>query len=240
MFKHILVVVVVIATFVTSPVHAHYLWVTIDRSSPAEANANIYFEESPSVGDGYYLDPFVKAKTTWIRTVERQKPELLPTREKREGEDRRWLTADVPYGVPRAIESYGKFGVYRYGDTDVLLHYYARLLDVRTIRELRELARAEHMKLDLVPNVDGNDLTVRLLWKGKPIAASTVHIRGPKGLRATQKTDEAGAVRLTIPDAGEYRFRAGFEVKRPGRDGDDEYSSIRHNATLILSVPLRE
>ncbi len=128
---------------------AHYLWVTIDNQSGEHGVTRIFFEESPSAGDGHYLDHFSGTSKTWFRSVEQIEPELLETSDINRG-DERWLEAKLPAGVPRSIDCYGKFGVYKYGQTNVLLHYYARNLGVSTHEDLHELGRAEHMDLDIV------------------------------------------------------------------------------------------
>jgi len=218
---------------------AHYLWVTVDGRSGVPGAANIYFEESPSAGDGSYLDHFTKTSTTWFRTVEEIEPQIIKTSDTRE-DQKRWLRAHLPTSAPRSIDCYGKFGVYRYGKTNVLLHYYARNLDVGTHEELHELGRAEHMDLDIVPHDDQDHVELTVLWKGKPAAERIVYIRGPKKFKKNIKTDNKGRVRFAPAHAGRYTFRTSVEQPTPGREGDKEYSLIRHNGTLIMTLPLRK
>ena len=240
MSRTLLLIVVLHGLLAASPVQAHYLWVTIDRADGEHGIANIYFEESPSVGDGHYLDPFVQAKTTWIRTVKQISPQLIETSEQTAGEKQRWLSAPLPAAAPRSIESYGKFGVYRYGKTDVLLHYYARYLDVTAHEDLHELARAEQMMLDIVPHDVGDKLELKVLWHGEPAVGRPVFVRGPKRFRVNLETNERGIVRFPVKDRGRYLFRTNVEEDKAGVDGDKEYSSIRHHATLIMTLPLQE
>jgi hypothetical protein len=123
--------------------------VTIDTRLGDNGTANIIFEESPSAGDGHYLDHFTNTSKTWFRSVEKIEPHELTTSDVRE-EGKRWLRARLAARAPRSIDCYGRFGVYRYGNTNVLLHYYARNLDVDTHEDLHELSRAEHMDLEIV------------------------------------------------------------------------------------------
>jgi len=229
----ILLLIIVHTCFIVESSNAHFLWVTIEGE-----NINIYFEESPSAGDGYYLDSF--KIETWVRTFEDIQPQLITTTEKRLGEKKRWLSAEVPYSTPKGIESYGKYGVYRYGKNDVLLHYYARFLDVDRHNDLSKLASAEHMDLDIVPQYDQGNLKLKVLWKGKPVSGSTIHIRGSNRFQRKLKTNASGVVQLEIENAGEYTFRTSFSENKSGRDGNKSYSSIRHSATLIMPLPLKE
>ncbi|HJN09497.1 MAG TPA: hypothetical protein QF564_12465 [Pirellulaceae bacterium] len=140
----------------------------------------------------------------------------------------------------QSVDCYGKFGVYAYGETNVLLHYYARKLDVSTHEDLHELGRAEHMNLDMVPHEHQNEFELTVLWKGEPAENRMVFIRGPKQFRKNIKTDKRGRVRFTPTNAGKYTFRTSVEEATAGREGDQEYALIRHNGTLIMTLPLRK
>jgi hypothetical protein len=213
--------------------------VTIDTRLGDYGAANIVFEESPSVGDGHYLDHFTNTSKTWFRSVEKIEPQSLATSDVQE-EGKRWLRARLPARDPRSIDCYGKFGVYRYGNTNVLLHYYARNLDVDAHEDLHELSRAAHMDLEIVPHDQEEEVKLTVLWRGKPADGRTIYIRGPKKFRKNVKTDKRGAVRFTPANPGRYTFRTSVEEAISGRDGGQDYSLIRHNGTLIMTLPLRK
>ena len=238
MFQQIVRLMVVGLVFTPSIVNAHYLWVKIDQENGVHGAANIYFEEAPAAGDGHYLDPFLESKTTWIRTVAKIEPKQLSLVEKLADGEKRWVVAALPAKSPRSIDSYWLFGVYQYGKTNVLLHYYARYLDVDSHEDLHELGRADQMALDIVPHDSGNELELRVLWKGNPVADRVVHVRGPKGYKHNFTTDKRGVVSLTKDADGEYSFRTSFEEQKAGEHEKEKYESIRHNATLIMKLPL--
>jgi hypothetical protein len=239
MLRHSFIAFLFIAFAGSYSASAHYLWVTIDGATTERGSTKIYFEESPAVGDGHYLDHFASSAKTWVRTVENIKPKELRTNDKR-GPDTRWLEAEIPQAAPRGIECYGKFGVYQYGNTDVLLHYYARHLDVSTHEDLHELARAEQLDLDIVPHDDGSEMEITVLWRGKPAGHRLVYIRGPANYRENLKTDETGSARFRIRGPGLYTLRTSVEEAIAGRDEGNDYSLIRHNATLIIALPLEK
>lgn len=222
-----------------SSASAHYLWVAVDAKTGEHGQANVYFEESPAPGDGFYLDPFVAEGKTWIRTVEEPQPKLVTTKEATRPK-KRWLSGALPSGSPRSVESYGKFGVYRYGKTDVLLHYYARYLDVTAHEDLHELSRASHMRLDIVAHDFSDKMRLKVYWGEETVPDRTVYIRGPKGFRKTMKTDENGSVTFKIEGEGRYLFRTNIELDEAGKDGDKDYSLIRHHATLTMNLPLEK
>lgn len=221
----------------TSIASAHYLWVTLDGKAGQHGTAHIYFEGGPGPGDGQYLDPFIERGTTWLRTIEASKPaEVKTTVSEKPG--KRWLSTELSQPGPRSIDSFGKWGVYRYGETDVLLHYYARYLDVEDHDQLHELARAEQMALDIVPHDDGETLHLTVLWQGKPAAARPIAVRGPKGLKANLKTDKQGVATVKLGERGRYTFRTNVEEKQSGEDDGKKYDLKRHHATLLMNLPL--
>ena len=169
-------------TVFVSTASAHYLWVALVAKAGEHGTTNIYFEGGPGPGSGEYLDPFIKHGKTWIRTANHPKGKLLEMGVGKKPKSR-WLTSALPAGAPRSIDSYGKWGVYRYGKTDVLLHYHARLLDVATVKDLHKLARAEQLGVDIVPHQGEFSMELKVLWRGKPAVGRTGFICGPKGFK---------------------------------------------------------
>jgi uncharacterized GH25 family protein len=96
------------------------------------------------------------------------------------------------------------------------------------------------MNLDMVPHEHQNEFELTVLWKGEPAENRMVFIRGPKQFRKNIKTDKRGRVRFTPTNAGKYTFRTSVEEATAGREGDQEYALIRHNGTLIMTLPLRK
>lgn len=223
----------------STPALAHYLWVSAESKPGEHGVTNVYFEEGPRVGDGFYLDPFIERGTTWIRTAAAPQPREIEMQEKKEGDKQRWLQGELPAAAPRSIDSYGKWGVYRYGDTDVLLHYYARLLDVTKQSDLEKLARAEQMKLDIVPSTTASGMELQVLWQDKPAAGAPVYLRGPKNLKETLKTDENGKAQFQLSGPGQYLLRTYVEEPEGGKDDGKEYQKIRHNGTVVMKLPLK-
>mgnify|MGYP006969359143 CR=1 FL=1 len=220
-------------------VQAHFLWVAIDAKSGSNGRTNVYFEHGPAPGDGHYLDPFIKRGRTWLRTTDAEKPiELEMAVVEQPG--KRWLSAALPHAGPRSIDSFGTFGVYAYGKTNVLLHYYARHLDVATRDELHQLASAPQMQLDVVPRYDGSNVEATVSWHGQPVAKRTVTVGGPKRFFEKLTTDDAGKVRITPKAGGAYRFHVFVEEDKGGTFEDMDYELIRHHATLIVNLPLEK
>lgn len=214
---------------------AHYLWVDTDSPTAADRVANIYFEESAKPGDGHYLDHFLGKSDVWVRTIERPSPQPIRAAEVKQGENR-WMRVDLPDADEFSVDAYGKFGVYAYGKTNVLLHYYARHLAVASHDAMHELGRAEQMDLDLVAHEHGDVIEFKLLWKGEPVPDRRVFVRGPKGFRETFKTNVRGEIEVPHPDTGRLTLRSSVEERTPGEDGGEAYEYVRHNITLVMPM----
>lgn len=224
----------------SSAAEAHYLWVNIDREVGPNGSARIIFEEGPAAGDGHYLDPILATSRVRVRTIDEPGGKIVSVSDIRK-EKLRWLqTPPLNWAAPRSIDAYAKFGVYRYGQKDVLLHYYARILDLNAHEDLHELGRADQMKLDVVPHDFGNRVTLTVIWEGNPVAGRKVFIQGPKGFRRNLTTDADGNVAFTVENPGQFQFRSSVEFNEAGTDGGKAYSQIRHHATLQIQLPLAE
>jgi hypothetical protein len=218
---------------------AHYLWIAVDSSRAGNQFANIFFEESPAPGDGHYLDHFLGTSDTWIRTLEDPNPKPVKAVEvKREAD--RWMQVTMRDFTEYSVDAYGKFGVYQYGKTNVLLHYYARNLKVTSHDAIHELGRAEQLQLDLVPHDVGAQIELTLLWKGEAVPDRMVFIRGPNGLRKNVTTNDRGRILLSPQDTGSYTFRSSVEEPTPGEEGGESYELVRHNITLMMHLPLSD
>jgi len=211
---------------------AHYLWLSV-RSEGGARVADLVFEESPRPGDGGYLDPIVKRSKTWLRTGDRAEPQELEMEEiKQDGN--RWLRGTLNVQGSVTVSSYVKWGVYRYGKTDTLLHYYAKNA---AGKQSAPVARDEKLDLDMAVDFGKEKGEVQVFWKGKPAASRTVFVRGPKRTNHKLTTDEKGRAKFSHPGAGFYTFRT--SVPKPDESGefqDKQYTAVRHNATLTVRL----
>lgn len=224
--------VLLVATTFASPVSAHYLWVGIDKKTGEHGTVNVVFEHSTKPGDGKYLDPFVERGTTWIRTAASGKAEPLKL-EETTGKNTRWLTGPLTASGGRSVDSYGKWGVYRYGKTDVLLHYYARNIDTKSAADLNKVGAARQMNLDIAVAQEGGRVELTAVWQGEPVASQSITVSGPNKFKKTLKTGEKGDVSFVPEKAGQYTIRTTFEQNQGGTDGGKDYQKIRHNFTML-------
>ena len=219
-----------------SAANAHFLWVTIDGENE-QRTANILFEHALRIEDGKYIPHFIRRGKTWIHDSMGVR-ELAVKDTKREG--LRWLSAKLDNPGPVQIASCGLFGVYRYGKKDVLLHYYAKHLDLESAADLERLARSKNLDLDIIPSqTEDGTVTLKVLWKGKPVAGRNLTVRGPS--RFDLKTDAEGEVRFKPEKKGLHSVLTSVEENTPGTDEveNKDYIMIRHQSTLVMNLPVK-
>ncbi len=219
---------------------AHYLFVEIESKEGEHGQMNLYFEEAPRPGDGGYLDPFIARSESWLRTAGAEAVPVKLNEVKVEEKNQRWLSGPLPGSGPRAVESTCVFGVYRYGQTDVLLNYYAKCIEAESAEQLKELGRSDKLRLEIRPTWSEGELRAEVLWEGKPAADTAVFLRGA-AISANVKTDAAGIVVLKPEKPGRYTLRAYYQ--EPGLAGTyegKEYSEVRHHSSLTIHLPIGE
>jgi hypothetical protein len=223
-----------------STAEAHYLWLNLDQKSGDHGTTNLYFEGGPGPGDGKYLDPFIERGTTWVRTIKNNKPVPLEMAViKKPG--KRWLASELKVDGPRCIDSFCKWGVYRYGKTDVLLHYYAKHFDAKSVADKNALARAEQLDLDIVPTFSEDGVELQVLWKGKPAAGRPFKLRGFGGLKKNLTTDEEGRVRFKPLASGFHSMRTSVdEPDNSGTFDGKDYDIARHHCSLTVNLTVAE
>ncbi len=219
---------------------AHYLWITIDPAEGELGAADLVFEGGIRPGDGKYMDRFIARGKTWIRTQKSPEYRELSMTDTRK-DKLRWLRGALDAGSPRALESYGRFGVWRYGETDVQLHYNAKHVDSSAAEVLAQLGRSEKLELDIVPSwSDGGKMQVQVLWRGKPAVGAKVKVSG--AVKVTLETDEKGMANPTQELTGLVQFHTSVDETKSGKDPADgkEFTLVRHHSTLTLTLNLSQ
>src|SRR5690606_4647370 len=111
----------------------------------------------------------------WLRSADGPATELklAPA-----GEDDAALVAECA-GAASSLEGDWNYGVYsRGGKSGPLLLYYAKALSDDWTKHPR-LARAEKLKFDIVPTLEGGKLSVLVLFDGQPLADGELQFIDP-------------------------------------------------------------
>jgi hypothetical protein len=86
--------------------------------------------------------------------------------------------------------------------------------------------------------LSGDQLTLRVLYEGKPDAGREVIVLDPSGKQIELKTDEEGRASTAVTPGGSYAVRAAHvEADRGGERNGKAFSQTWHYCTLTLSVP---
>ncbi|MFT5468821.1 MAG: hypothetical protein ACI8UO_003933 [Verrucomicrobiales bacterium] len=221
--------------FLTSLAQAHYLWITIDPKEGEHGSADLVFEGGIRPGDGKYIDAFIARGKTWLRTVDKPKYRELEMADTKR-EDLRWLQGALAESGPRVLESYGRFGVWRYGETDVQLHYCAKHFDSAAAEVLSELGRSKKLELDIVPSWNGDEFQVQVLWRGEPAQGVSIRVRG--GGKADLKTDDEGKAAFTPESAGLFQIHTSVDESKSGKEPADDkaFTVVRYHSTLTINL----
>lgn len=88
----------------------------------------------------------------------------------------------------------------------------------------------------IVPRV-GNEVVVRVVFRGRPLAKRRVNAFGPNGwIKELQPTDSWGVTSFVPLWPGRYVLVVSNDEKTPGRFGDRAYEVVEHRATLSVLV----
>lgn len=122
------------------------------------------------------------------------------------------------------------------GGKRFLLVYHARMYPA-TSANIWSVPRAEHrLPLELVPSLAGGKLTVRVLWKGKPLPAAEVKADLASQRSIDAVSDTGGDFSLAASEPGTYGFRAKHVERVAGEQDGSKYASIRHYNTLVVTL----
>lgn len=92
----------------------------------------------------------------------------------------------------------------------------------------------------IVPKV-GNELVVRVVFKGKPLARQRVNAFGPNGwIKELPSTDSWGVTSFVPLWPGRYVLQISQDEKAPGEFKGKSYETLNYRATLSLLVDKRD
>lgn len=222
-----------LALFATASARAHFVWVDLKQSADGQPQAQLYLSELPEPGEPHLIAKVAQSKA-WIRGLEgATELKFAPAADK----DLAALVAVCPKQSAGSLEAICDYGVYSRGPAGVLLNYYAKRLIGDWTSHADKLARAERLALDIVPSVDGDELSLTVLYNGKPVTDSELVIVDPAGESHDLKTDSQGRGTIKTTAAGRYAIRSGhIEADRGGTREGKKYAQTWHYCTLTLDV----
>ncbi len=222
--------VVALVCLSASAANAHFLWLLSTKNAAGKPVVQAHFSEAADDPEPELLKR-LEGLQVWHRpeSGDVQTLTVKQTPEAFEVE----LPASLDAQHSGIILSEKNFGVTGRGDVKFLLQYYAKLYPGEAAVG-QKLGATERLKLDIVPDIEGQTLTLHVTWEGKPVADSEVVVKGP-GLKGDKiKTDASGVAKVELASAGLLEIRARHIVSKGGEYEGKTYTEVRHYCTLTM------
>ncbi|PQO28830.1 hypothetical protein [Blastopirellula marina] len=214
-----------------SPAYAHFPWVTISE----EGKVTYFFGENPA--DRTYKLPGPIAKCD-VELVSPKGTKQKVTLHSVETDDFVGRQSSENVDANATLQSQVTFGIYHGSRLEYYtVHVGGKLPTSR--EDAAQTAPQQDLKTLLVDTDNGVDAYV--LWKGKPLADTEVHLFCEEGHEeASAKTDQNGKVTFTDKQVedGLNGIMVGHTVQdEKGSIGDQKYDSASHYLTVTFHDP---
>lgn len=217
------------ALVLAAPASAHFVWIELVQEKDGKPTAHVYFSEGATPGEGHLVERIGHTSVKFHPVGgEPIAVEVKPAVTGEVGE----LLGEVDSTSTGRLEAVCKYGVFTRGEKSSLLHYYAKFLDGASLG-----AAAADLPLDVIPNVEGGDLVLSVLWNGKPAAKCQLVVADPAGATHELTTDDKGQAKVGKLQAdGVYEARARWVVDTPGEHEGQAYQQELHYGTLVFDT----
>jgi len=208
---------------------AHFLWIAAESTENPEAVC-VYFSETAVADDPALLQKFSDLKVISLSTghngMKQQAIELKDSDEALRGE--------LPQGTT-LLAANRTFGVVKRGGETFLLKYHAKAYPSVLPGTWNAIDDFDLAELEVTPLVSGQELVLNVTWRGTPASHDQVTIEGPGLAEKIQgATDSGGRFHSRLPASGFYSIRARHIESVSGEFENENYTSVRHYATLTL------
>lgn len=213
-----------------SPIaEAHFLWL-VAQPSEKPTEVKLYFSELAAPDDPDLLDRVSKAEA-WIPGGRRSEPQRLTFEKKDDA-----LVAKLPgRSASSPVVLKHSYGVLTRGEEPFLLNYYAKSYASKLPGSWQAVNDKELLPLEVIPRMNGSQVSFEVRWQGEPAAGADVTVEGP-GIESAIEgtTNDKGVVTCAIPAEGLYSVRARMIENKSGELNGDAYKAVRHYSTLSL------
>ncbi len=209
---------------------AHFIWLATEKGQ-----LHVYFSEAAEP-DNPELLKYAEKATVW-QVSGKGKPQKLTLKKGKES-----LLTDLKKEslADSLFTAQHDFGVMNRGDSTFLLRYFAKT-GPKAGESAWKIKTQKQLALDLVPTRKGKQITVQVLWKGKPAVGAEYNVARPGKDDVEGKTEAAGTFTFEPGEAGMHSIRVKLVEQKPGEHDGKKYAEIRNYATLALAVePMTE
>lgn len=203
-----------------------------------ESSLEVFFSESASPDNPLLLDRLSEMQL-WKLSSDAQPRAIQATRANDS------LSAKIDGLTKAATEASiyvasQDFGIREKGGEKFRLMYYAKTGPTVDSPAWQNVDASETIAFDIVPQISGGKIELKLQMNGSPAADCEIVILGPDdsdGEDFEGKSDADGKYVFTATMPGRYSIRARHIDNTPGKVGDDADEVARHYVTLTLDVP---
>jgi uncharacterized GH25 family protein len=219
-----------------SPVEAHFIWVTVDRST-GQPRVQVSFSETPEPGEAHLIKKVSHTKAVVRSDHGDAFPLKLKTFEQGEHGS---LVADLPFVPSFSIQATCDYGVFSRGEKPLLLQYYAKYVSFVSKSEVLSKELVAQSPLDIVPSLGPKQqIKLQIRWQGKPAKGAELTLLAPSSDSKSLTVDDEGQSEFGPTKNGIYAVRARWlEPDRSGERDGKAYHGTLHYATLTLDVPV--
>jgi hypothetical protein len=109
-----------------------------------------------------------------------------------------------------------------------------------TIDKLNADASSKELALDIVPQIDGDECELTVLWEGKPLPDAEVSVAVGDGEAVKKKTDKRGRILFKPEGSGVFSaLTSRMDEEVTGTLDDKPYDHGLHYASLTFDWPIR-
>lgn len=218
--------------FLTATAQAHHIWIIPDNQGGPTAKA--VFADFLEPEKPEQLAKVAHTKL-WVRDAAgKESPQGWKKGTWKKGEDTFLL--DVPGDGERTVGGECVYGVVTHDHRlrkevePYLLVYYPKAI----LGQAAAPRPWDRLPLEIVPAVSGDEVRLRVLYRGKPAAGAEMRVHPSDGDRDDHKTDANGEIMLPFKAAGVYGFQTRYIEAKGGEHDGKKYVEVRHYASLVL------
>ena len=215
------------AVSIPAAAQAHFVWL-VPTEQNGQAQVCVYFGEDAHDNSAEYLS---RVSTVAVHSVVGTQPAeavtLTKTTEK----------ISAANSGHRLFVATHDLGVMDRGDAKFRLLYYAKTGPQAGSPEWKSCITTDDLALDVVPELQGSKIVVKVCFHEKPVAGVEVKVARPGADDFSGTTDEDGTVSFDVADAGLYSLRAKHVEAVAGELNGKAYPETRHYSTVSLEVP---
>ena len=227
--RHLTTCLLLIATLVTGPLQAHFLFIRIGPHAEAGRGVEVFFSERAEAGDPLFVPKIAHTKLWMQETAGKFEPLNV-----RQATDR--LRAFLPSRGAVSVVGECEYGVVK-RDVDFLLQYYPKAI-AGDPEKLNALQPRPSIPLEIMPRIDGKKITFTVLHKGKPLPQVKLVTVDDDLVNEELTTNDQGQASWTPEEGSHYCVYTSTIVKQAGKKDDRDYSEIRRFATIAFHWPL--